>query len=314
MTMFKQTLGACFLLVMMIAPVMVGHQNDANAAESPQKSAVERVASAGSALPDFAQRRNRALEMLKLLTDTQDPQALANQIEAENGALGSFALDFALGDIWSREGLSRRDRSLIALTSLATLQFTDQFRYYIPMALKSGLTPTEIREIFPQLAVYAGFPKAFAAMAAANQELSKLGHRPEGGKLTPAEKFTNPERRERGAAVVARFTGKTELVNPRQGLTDLVDGSLGLMNGYALDYAFGDVWARPELSRRDRSFVVVSILTVLGRSEELKIHIPVAGQHGVTKSELEELVLTAWVYGGAPIAVEAMLLVQRLAK
>ncbi|HCO60079.1 MAG TPA: carboxymuconolactone decarboxylase family protein, partial [Porticoccaceae bacterium] len=60
--------------------------------------------------------------------------------------------------------------------------------------------------------------------------------------------------------------------------------------------AFGEVWARPQLSRRDRSLLVVSVLTVLGRGDELDIHVPAAIRHGVTRTELEELMLTAFAY------------------
>jgi len=260
---------------------------------------------------DAVARRNRGLEVLKSLTDTQDPQPLADRLEAENGALGSFAIDFVMGDIWSRDGLNNRDRNLIVLSILGALQLTEQFKYYVPAALNHGLTPTEVREIFVQMGAYAGFPRALNAMAAANRLLAERGQGPEGGELPPAEKFSNVERRLRGAEVMARIAGKP--LDPNQDLSVLVAGKLGPLNSYGIDFAFGEIWTRPQLSRRDRSLVVVSILTALGRPDELKIHIPAAIRHGVTKSELEELMLTAFAYAGAPLAVEGMLQVQELA-
>ena len=89
-------------------------------------------------------------------------------------------------------------------------------------------------------------------------------------------------------------------------------GKLGPLGAYGIDFAFGEVWARSQLSRRDRSLLVVSVLTALGRTEELHIHVPAAIRHGVTKAELEELMLTAFAYVGAPLAVEGMHVVQAL--
>lgn len=302
-------------LVAIIFCFMIGCQDDTKSPDTTQTPppATVQAAPAGNPPADFTTRRNRGLDVLRSLTGSQDPQKLADQLEAENGALGSFALDFVLGDIWSRDGLSRRDRNLIVLSILGALQLTEQFDYYVPGGLNHGLTPTEIREILTHLAAYAGFPRALNAMAAANKILAKLGHGPDGGKLAPAEKFTDAERRRRGAEVMARLAG-TNGPDPNQDLSVLVAGKLGPLNAYGLDFAFGEVWARPELSRRDRSLVVVSILTALGRPDELKIHIPAAIRHGVTKPELEELMLTAFAYAGAPLAVEGMLLVQDLVK
>lgn len=309
-TLSKATLRFCSILAMTIAFIL-GGGGDVKSAIADTTTPL--ASTADTAPPDFVQRRNRGLDVLKSLTGAQDPQVLANQIEADNGALGSFALDFVLGDIWSREGLSRRDRNLIVLSILGALQLTEQLNYYVPGGLNHGLTPTEIREIITHLAAYAGFPRALNAMAATNRILAKLGHAPEGGKLAPAGKFTNAERRARGAEVMARLAGKSKS-DPNQDLSILVAGKLGPLNAYGIDFAFGEVWARPELSRRDRSLVVVSILTALGRPDELKIHIPAAIRHGVTKVELEELMLTEFAYAGAPLAVEGMLLVQELVK
>lgn len=55
-----------------------------------------------------------------------------------------------------------------------------------------------------------------------------------------------------------------------------------------------------------RSLLVVSVLAALGRGEELDIHVPAALRHGVTKTELEEVMLTVFAYAGAPLAVEGI--------
>ncbi len=81
---------------------------------------------------------------------------------------------------------------------------------------------------------------------------------------------------------------------------------LGDMGKLVLDFAFGDVWSRPQLSRRDRSLVVVSVLTALSLMHELEIHLGGALNHGVTETEIEEVMLTMVLYGGFPRAIDGM--------
>jgi 4-carboxymuconolactone decarboxylase len=68
---------------------------------------------------------------------------------------------------------------------------------------------------------------------------------------------------------------------------------------------FGDVWERPELSKRDRSLITVAALVALYRPEQLRIHLGRALQNGVTKDELSELITHLAFYSGWPTAVTA---------
>src|SRR5947209_6924321 len=53
---------------------------------------------------------------------------------------------------------------------------------------------------------------------------------------------------------------------------------------------FGDVWARPQLSPRDRSLITCAALVAMGKTEQLRFHFPRAVENGVTREELVELV------------------------
>ena len=68
---------------------------------------------------------------------------------------------------------------------------------------------------------------------------------------------------------------------------------------------FGDVWEGPELSKRDRSLITVAVLTALYRTDELKLHIRRALDHGVTEDELKGLITHLAFYAGWPCAVNA---------
>ena len=68
---------------------------------------------------------------------------------------------------------------------------------------------------------------------------------------------------------------------------------------------WGDVWKQPEMSKRDRSIVTCSILAALGKTEELKYHMGLAIENGVTADELRGLVVQVAFYAGWPCAVNA---------
>jgi 4-carboxymuconolactone decarboxylase len=69
---------------------------------------------------------------------------------------------------------------------------------------------------------------------------------------------------------------------------------------------FGDVWARPQLSRRDRSLVTVSALIAMNRPDQLRSHLALARQNGLTEEELVETITHLAFYAGWPNAITAV--------
>ena len=73
------------------------------------------------------------------------------------------------------------------------------------------------------------------------------------------------------------------------------------------DVLFGDIWERPQLSKRDRSLITCTALVALGRSEQMNTHFPRALNNGVTREELIEMITHMAFYSGWPTAVSAAL-------
>ncbi len=69
-------------------------------------------------------------------------------------------------------------------------------------------------------------------------------------------------------------------------------------------YCFGQTWTRPKLSRKIRSMITLAMLVAMARPNELKVHIEGAIANGVTKEEIQEILLHAMVYSGIPRGVE----------
>jgi 4-carboxymuconolactone decarboxylase len=82
-----------------------------------------------------------------------------------------FITRYAWGEIWSRPGLSRAERSMITLTALVVLRQDEELAMHVRAALANGLSPSQIQEVLLQVAVYAGLPAANRAFAIAAEVL-----------------------------------------------------------------------------------------------------------------------------------------------
>jgi 4-carboxymuconolactone decarboxylase len=70
---------------------------------------------------------------------------------------------------------------------------------------------------------------------------------------------------------------------------------------------YGEVWERPQLSKRDRSLITVAALMAMGREAQLEGHIARALQNGVTRDEVSEVITHLAFYSGWPTAMTAAL-------
>jgi 4-carboxymuconolactone decarboxylase len=78
------------------------------------------------------------------------------------------------------------------------------------------------------------------------------------------------------------------------------------------DVIYGDIWARPELSPRDRSLVVIAAFIAGGNGADLEGYLGFAKASGVTETEIKEVILQMAFYAGWPKAVTAMNLAKRV--
>lgn len=79
------------------------------------------------------------------------------------GDLGRFVIEAAYGGVYSRPGLSLRDRQIATVAVLVALGRSSQLPVHLRSSLKAGISPDELREIILQTAVLAGFPHAMSA-------------------------------------------------------------------------------------------------------------------------------------------------------
>ena len=72
------------------------------------------------------------------------------------------------------------------------------------------------------------------------------------------------------------------------------------------EWCWGEVWTRPGLDRKTRSFLNLAMLTALNRPHEVKIHVRGAINNGLTEEEIVEVILQAAIYCGVPAAMDSM--------
>ena len=120
--------------------------------------------------PDASESR---LERGKRALAEIDGEAGHNVISALADIAPDFAtyvFEFSFGDIYSRPGLSVRDREIATIASLTAMgNATPQLKVHIEAGLNVGLTRGEVTEILMHMAVYAGFPAALNGLFAAKE-------------------------------------------------------------------------------------------------------------------------------------------------
>ncbi|MEO2174938.1 MAG: carboxymuconolactone decarboxylase family protein [bacterium] len=114
-------------------------------------------------------------EKLKLSRQITDRLPAPEEIRDDWGKL---IIDTVLPEgVWSRDGLSQRDRSLITVAALTALYRPNELRLHIGRALDNGLSRTEISELIMHMAIYGGFPVAVEGMHIATEVFEKRDKR-----------------------------------------------------------------------------------------------------------------------------------------
>lgn len=86
-----------------------------------------------------------------------------------------FITRYAWGEVWTRAGLTRRERSIATLAALVALGADNELPLHVRGALRNGLTAEEIGEILLHTTIYAGVPRANSAVAIAQRVLAEEG-------------------------------------------------------------------------------------------------------------------------------------------
>jgi 4-carboxymuconolactone decarboxylase len=110
----------------------------------------------------------------QVLGDAYVDKATAN-IDDFNRDFQRILTEYCWGEVWTRQVLSNKQRSLNNLCIIATLNRAAEFEMHVRGALRNGCTPAEIRDTLIQVAVYAGIPAGVEAFRIARKVLTEEG-------------------------------------------------------------------------------------------------------------------------------------------
>jgi len=210
----------------------------------------------------------------------QSPPAPAGLYDA-SPYLGQIRNDVLFGDVWERPGLSKRDRSLVTIAVNQALYATEELRLHIARGLDNGLTPSQIAEAIAHVLVYSGFPTGVNASRVAAEVFKERG--------LPARPQATPRNREPIGPPAYPGTFQTTPY-----LSELLN-----------EFVYGELWERPDLSKRDRSVITVAVAQTMGATSELRAHLGRALDNGVTQAEINEIITHVSFYAGFPSGMNA---------
>jgi len=120
--------------------------------------------------------------------------------------------------------------------------------------------------------------------------------------------MTEDEQYEQGMRVRREVLGEAHV---DRALADATDFTAPWQE-FITRHAWGGVWTRDGLDRRTRSAITLSVLTALGRENEIAMHVRAALRHGLSQEEIAEVLIHTAVYAGVPAANAAFAVAQRV--
>lgn len=205
--------------------------------------------------------------------------------------LYQYTTELLFGEVWKREALIPRDRSLITLSALIASGQMAQLTGHMNLGLDNGLEASEISALITHLAFYAGWPNAMSAASVAKQVF--------GERHIPADQ-------------IAPAAGEPLTLDPaseakrRAAVEAGVGGVAPDLARYTNDVLFGDLWRQSDLGARDRSLVTVAALIAQGQAAQLPFHLDRAMDNGLTRVQAAEVVTHLAFYVGWPKAMSAV--------
>ena len=111
---------------------------------------------------------------------------------------------------------------------------------------------------------------------------------------------------ERGMRVRREILGDEHVDRAEAGKTEFTAD----FQEFITRYAWGEIWDRPDLSRRDRSIATLAVLVAIRAENEIAMHVRAALRNGLTETEVKEVILHTALYAGLPAANAAFAIAQ----
>lgn len=225
--------------------------------------------------------------------------------------LSRFIIEYSFGEVYSLNALENKAKEIVAISSLIAQGALPQLKVHLQGALNTGNTINEVKEIILQMSVYCGFPKCINAMNALKEVLKERetkGIIDKEGKTSSDN--TGIDKYALGSECLAILKADQEQI-----LKENYQGLSPELVKFTIEYGYGDIYSRDNLSKKSRQLATISALATLGNvPAQLKFHID-AGLHiGLTIDEIKEIMLLMTVYAGFPSAINGTAILKEVIK
>lgn len=242
--------------------------------------------------------------MSRLQTAEKNRQKFLGELQAPLAETDADLIDMKerllYGEIVEQGTLNDQQRMLITLVVLTTSQTLDDMKVQTEAALRTGLSPVEIKEALYQCAPYIGFPKTESAIRLVNETFVKHGiYLPVESQAT----VTEESRFRDGVAVQKSIFGDS--IDQMHAAAP--EGQKEIMVNYLSAFCFGDIYTRKNLDLKTRELLTFSIVSALGGCEaQVKAHVQGNANMGNTKQNLVDALAQMLPYIGFPRTLNAL--------
>jgi 4-carboxymuconolactone decarboxylase len=242
-----------------------------------------------STVVDPHARRQLGLELYREIMGKEHPEPTTPR--------SATLVDFLFAEIWSRPGITRRERRLIAMSCASGAVAHTALADHFYGALKTAeFTIDELREFVLHFAVYCGWPKAESVESVLDDQWAQVNKA--NGVPTPAavphpvsEIPADQELRKQGGE--QEFEDVNWVSAPPRGVPYYDNG--------ILNFVFGDMWKRPGLNRRDRRWITLACVGLDDTVGPIRSHVYSAMKSGdISFEEMREMVLQFAAHSGWP--------------
>ncbi len=207
------------------------------------------------------------------------------------------------GEVFYTGNLDNKERELVTVVALATMQTLPQLKAHIGAALNVGNSPLEIREAIYQCAPFIGFPRTLNAIGVFNEVARERNIKLP---LADTGTTTDADRHEKGLAVQKELYGN----EVKKAMASLPGEYKDIVPNTLTDFCFGDFYTRGGLTVQQRELLALVILTTLGAEKQLRAHVVGALKAGNDKEYLLAVMVQAIPYIGLANAMTTINLIK----
>ena len=209
------------------------------------------------------------------------------------------------GGVWQVPGLDVTLRSIATIAAQCCNGWEFGLQHQIRVGLSLGMSPQKIKGIFLQLIFYAGIPATVSSLAQTQRVINEQPMwQAEDSESLQADWLASVEEKlDRGRQIRRSNWGQQAVVDLENALSlELAPETAALVEAYN----FGEVWARGDLTPKERTVCILVALMCRGHMNQLRKHIGYALELGMSRREICEVFSQAGWYRGWPCVEDAL--------